>query len=161
MKKYLILACSALFFATSCLIGGGSAGSSSTTYHGTLTVSDIDSGKVSYVDNAASIDVWIPNLIEPKFDFIFNKIKFDKAMPVQLNLEISGVPFTSTISEDEKTINYIFEGKNIIPTAGGTPYEKYMVSIIEGCVGNGVDVKFEVPEKNKRVYFTTTKEEAE
>ncbi len=161
MKKYLILACSALFFATSCLIGGGSAGSSSTTYHGTLTVSDIDSGEVSYVDNAASIDVWIPNLITPKFDFIFNKIKFDKAMPVQLNLEISGVPFTSTISEDEKTINYIFEGKNIIPTAGGTPYEKYMVSIIEGCVGNGVDVRFEVPVKNKRVYFTTAKEETE
>ena len=93
MKKILILACGALFFATSCLSGGGSAGSSSKTYEGVLTVSDVATGEVTYSNKNASVEVWIPNIIEPKFDFIFNSVKFDSAMPIALNIEIAGVPF--------------------------------------------------------------------
>ena len=161
MKKILILACGALFFATSCLSGGGSAGSSSKTYEGVLTVSDIATGEVTYSNKNASVEVWIPNIIEPKIDFIFNSVKFDSAMPIALNIEIAGVPFTSTISEDETTINYVFKGENIIPMAGGTPYEKYKVGIIEGYVGRVVEIRFDVTSKDKRVHFTTAKSEEE
>ena len=157
MKKFLIMACGALLFATSCLTGGGSAGSSATTYHGTLKVMDINTGEVTYSDNEASVTVWIPNIIEPKFDFVFNNMKFDKAMPVKLNIELAGVPFKSTVSEDETTINYIFEAKDIIPTVGGTPYENYKVDVIEGCIGRVVDIKFEMHSKEKKVHFTTEK----
>ena len=158
MKKYLILACSALFFATSCLMGGGSSGSSSSSYYGKLTVSDISTGEVSYSINDALVEVSIPDVIVPKFDFIFNNVKFDAAMPVQLCLEISNVPFVSTVSEDETMLNYIFKGENIVPTVGGKAYDKYKVSIIEGCVSTTVDITFVIPEKNKRVYFTTAKD---
>ena len=74
MKKILILACGVLLFATSCLTGGGSAGSSSTTYHGLLKVVDINTEEVTYSNNAASVTVWIPNIVEPKFDIVFNDV---------------------------------------------------------------------------------------
>ena len=161
MKKLLILACGVLFFATSCLTGGGSAGSSSTTYHGTLKVMDITTEEVTYSNNAASVTVWIPNIIEPKFDFVFNDMKFDNAMPVKLNIEFAGIPFKSTVSEDETTINYLFEAENIIPTVGGAPYEKYKVDIIKGCIGRNVEIEFEMRSKEKKVYFTTATAPAE
>lgn len=159
MKKILILACGVLLFATSCLSGGGSAGTSSTTYYGELKVTDTATGELSYSDNEASVTVWIPNIVEPKFDIVFNDVKFDKAMPVKLNIELAGIPFKSTVSEDETTINYIFEAKDIIPTVGGTPYDKYKVDVIEGCIGRTVDIKFEMRSKDKIVYFTNSKSE--
>lgn len=161
MKKYLVLAISALFLATSCLTGGGSSGSSSSSYYGKLTVSDISTGEVTYSVDNALVEVCIPDVIVPKFDFIFNNVKFDSAMPVQLSLEIAGVPFVSTVSNDEKTLNYIFKGENIVPTVGGKAYEKYKVSVIEGCVSTTVDIKFDIPSKSKRVHFTTAKESTE
>ena len=155
MKKILIIACSALFFATSCLLGGGSAGSSATTYNGSLNVVDITTNEVTYSNNAASVTVSIPNITEPKFNFLYTDMKFDNAMPVKLNIELAGIPFKSTVSEDETTINYIFEAKDVIPTVGGTPYDKYKVDVIEGCIGRTVDIKFEMRSKDKIVYFTT------
>ena len=160
MKKILILACGALLFATSCLDGGNSYDTSSATYNGKVTVTDIDTGDVSYSDDKASITVIIPNIIEPKFDIVFNNIKFDVMMP-QLSIKLAGVPFTSTVSEDESSINYIFEAQNIVPTIGDIKYEKYKVTTIEGCIGKIVDVIFEIESKEKRVHFTTAKESVE
>ena len=87
MKKILILACGVLFFATSCLPGGGSPGSSSANYSGYLTVKEIKSEAVTYSDDNAQVTVEIPNIIEPKFDVVFNNVKFDSAMPIKLNIE--------------------------------------------------------------------------
>ena len=156
MKKVLILACSVLLFATSCLNGGGSPGSSSATYYGELTVVDSDTNEVSYTDSKASVSIWIPNITEPKFDFIFNGIKFDDLMPVKLNIEVMDIPFTTAISEDQTTINYVFKASNIVPRAGGVEYEKYKIGKFEGCVGKEVEITFTMPSKNKIVYFKTT-----
>ena len=156
MKKVLILACSVLLFATSCLNVGGSPGNSSATYYGELTVVDSDTNEVSYTDSKASVSIWIPNITEPKFDFIFNGIKFDDLMPVKLNIEVMDIPFTTAISEDQTTINYVFKASNIVPRAGGVEYEKYKIGKFEGCVGKEVEITFTMPSKNKIVYFKTT-----
>jgi hypothetical protein len=159
MKKILILACGALFFATSCLSGGGSPGSSSTDYSGSLSVSEISTEAVTYTDNMAKVTVAIPNMLEPKFDIIFNNMKFDDAMPVKLDIEFDGIPFTNTVSEDETTLNYIFVAKNIVPTVGGIPYEKYKVDSIKGCIGRPVTIDFWMSTKDKKVHFTNATQE--
>ena len=155
MKKYLILACGAMLFASSCLSGGGSAGSSSASYGGKLVVKEISTEEVTYSDDKASVTVWIPNMIEPKFDFVFNDMKFDNMMP-KLNVEFAGVPFNTTISEDETTINYTFLAKDVVPTIGGVPYEKYKVDSIKGCIGRPVIIEFWMSTKDKMVRFETT-----
>jgi hypothetical protein len=158
MKKVLILACGALLFATSCLSGGGSAGTSAADYSGYLTVSEIESGEVTYSDDKAKVTVAIPNIIEPKFDIIFNDIKFATMMP-KLNIEFEGLPFVTTVSEDETTLNYIFNVKNVVPTIGDVPYEKYKADSIKGCIGRPVTIEFWISSKDQMVHFTTAKEE--
>ena len=159
MKKILILACGALFFATSCLPGGGSPGTSSADYPGYLTVSEIESEEVTYTDENAKVTVAIPNMLEPKFDIVFNDMKFDSAMPVKLNIEFEAIPFTTTVSEDETTLNYLFNAKNIVPTVGGIPYNNYKVDSIKGCIGRPVTIEFWMSSKGKMVHFTTSKQE--
>jgi hypothetical protein len=112
MKKVLILACGAILFATSCLSGGGSPGNSSADYGGYLTVSEISTGETTYSDDNAKVSVVIPNILEPNFDIVFNKMKFDSAMPVKLDVKFEELPFETTISEDENTLNYVFIAKN-------------------------------------------------
>ena len=155
----MFLVCGALLFATSCLPGGGSPGTSSADYPGYLTVSDISTEEVSYSDDNAKITVAIPNMLEPKFDIIFNNMKFDDAMFVKLNVKFESLPFQTTISEDETTLNYLFVAKNVVPTVGGIPYEKYKVDSIKGCVGRPVTVEFWMSSKDKMVHFSTVKSE--
>jgi hypothetical protein len=159
MRKSMFLVCGALLFATSCLPGGGSPGTSSADYPGYLTVSDISTEEVSYSDDNAKITVAIPNMLEPKFDIVFNSIKFDNAMPVKLNVKFESLPFQTTISEEETTLNYLFVAKNVVPTVGGIPYEKYKVDSIKGCVGRPVTVEFWMSSKDKMVHFSTVKSE--
>ena len=159
MKKILILACGALFFATSCLPGGGSPGSSSADYIGRLTVSEIETEQTTYSDNNAKVTLEIPNILEPKFDVIFNNMKFDDGMLVKLDIEFEGIPFTTTISEDETTLNYVFVAKNVVPTVGGIPYEKFKVDSIKGCIGRPVTIDFWMSSKGKMAHFTTATQE--
>ena len=159
MKKILILACGALFFATSCLPGGGSPGSSAADYSGSLTVSEISTEQTTYSDSNAKVTVEIPNMFEPNFDVIFNNMKFDEAMPVKLEIEFEKIPFVTTISEDETTLNYVFVAKNIVPTVGGIPYEKYKVDSIKGCIGRPITIDFWMSSKDKMVHFTTATQE--
>ena len=158
MKKVLILACSVLFFATSCLPGGGSPGSSSADYLGYLTVSDIESEEVTYSDDNTKVTVAIPNILKPKFDIVFNNMKFDSDMPVKLDIKFEGIPFTTTVSEDETTLNYVFVAKDIVPTVGGIPYNNYKVDSIKGCIGRPVTIEFWMSSKDKKAHFTTNKE---
>lgn len=157
MKKILIFACGALLFATSCLEGGGSPGSSSADYFGSLAVKDTETNETTYSDGDAKVTVCIPNILEPKFDIVFNNVKFDNAMPVKLDIEFEDIPFTTTISEDETTLNYIFIAKDIVPTVGGIPYNKYKVDSIKGCIGRPVTIDFWMSSKEKSVHFTTAK----
>ena len=158
MKKYLLLACGVLLFATSCLKNGGPAGSSSYTYAGNLTVKEMNTDKVTYSDERASVTVSIPNIIEPKFDIIFNDMKFDSAMPVKLDVEFNCLPFKTTMSEDETTINYTFDVKDVVPTVGGVPYDKYKADYIKGCIGRPVTIEFSMSSKDKIVQFSTATE---
>ncbi|MBQ5647540.1 MAG: hypothetical protein IIV16_00275 [Alistipes sp.] len=154
MKKVFVLACSVLFLATSCLDPGGSPGSSEATYPGKVTVKEISTEKVTYSDDDASVTVQIPNMLEPKFDVIFNDIKFATMMP-KLNIKFEGLPFIATVSEDETTLNHIFNVKNVVPTIGGVPYEKYKVDSIKGCIGRPVTIDFWMSSKDQMVHFTT------
>lgn len=158
MKKIFILACGVVLFATSCLTGGGSAGSSEATYPGKVVVKSISTEEVTYSDKDASITVQIPNMLEPKFDVIFNNIKFATMMP-KLNIEFESLPFVSTVSEDETTLNYVFNVKGVVPTIGGVPYDKYKVDSIKGCIGRPVTIEFWMSSKDNMVHFTTAKEE--
>ena len=158
MKKIFVLACGVVLFATSCLSGGGSAGTSSADYSGHLTVSEIESGKTTHTDDKAVVTVRIPNIIEPKFDVIFNNIKFATMMP-KLNIEFESLPFVTTVSEDEATLTYVFNVKGVVPTIGGVPYDKYKVDSIKGCIGRPVTIEFWMSSKDQKVHFTTAKEE--
>ena len=160
MKRFVFLmGVVALMFTTSCVKGPAVGGKTSTDYVGKLVVTDVTTGEVTYTDNEAKVTLAIPNVTEPKMDIVFNGVKFAELMPIKLNLAMLGIPFKTTVSEDETTINYIFEAKDVIPTVGGTPYDKYKVDVIEGCIGRTVDIKFEMRSKDKIVYFTNSKSE--
>lgn len=156
MKKIIFVLCVALLSATSCLSGVTSPGTSTSTFTGRLTVSDIATGAVTLTDNQASVTICIPNIIDPKFDIIFNGVKFSNSpMEPKKNVEVLGIPFTTTVSEDESSINYVFEGENMIPMIGGVSYEKYTIDRIWGCVGRVVEVNFTMASKQSMVTFTT------
>ena len=152
MKNLMfLLGVVSLMFATSCIKGPTSGGSSAWTYKGKLVVTEMGSGDVTYEDKAALVTVVIPNGWEPKFDITFNGVKFADAMPIKLNLELKGIPFTSTISEEETTINYIFEEENIIPTGFDS---QYTINKAWGCVGKKVEISFTMESRDSKVVFT-------
>ena len=158
MKKFIFFVLTAvLFIARSCLNGENTGGSSSAEYYGQLTVTDTETGEISYFDEASQVIVTIPNSYEAKFDIVFKGVKFDKMMPA-LNVSVDGVPFSNTISEDETSINYIFTAENIIPTVGGIAYNKYKIDKIEGCIGRNIDINFTMSSKGKAVNFTNRTE---
>ena len=152
MKKLMLLmGVVALAFSTSCIKGPTSGGSSATNYNGKIEVSDIASGEVTYTDNNASVTVAIPNIVEPKFDITFNGVKFAAAMPIKLNLEMKGIPFTATVSEDETSINYLFEAEDIIPTSFDS---QYLINRVWGCIGKKVEISFTMESRGSQVTFT-------
>lgn len=158
MRKFIFfVSAAALLFATSCLSGENNGGSSSAEYYGSLTVTDTETGEISYFDEASQVIVTIPNSYEAKFDIVFKGVKFDKMMPA-LNVTVEGIPFTTTISEDETTINYLFTAENIIPSVGGIAYKNYKIDKIEGCIGRNIDINFTMSSKGKAVNFTNRTE---
>lgn len=158
MKKFIFFVLTAvLFIATSCLNGENTGGSSSAEYYGQLTVTDTETGEISYFDETSQVIVTIPNSYEAKFDIVFKGVKFDKMMPA-LNVSVDGIPFTTTISEDEASINYVFTAENIVPTVGGISYKNYTIDKIEGCIGRNIDINFTMSSKGKAVNFTNRTE---
>ena len=158
MRKFIFFVSTlALLFTTSCLNGESSGGSTSAEYYGTLTVTNTKSGEISYSDNTSQVTVTIPNAYEAEFDIVFKGVKFDKMMPA-LNVSVDGIPFTTTISEDEASINYVFTAENIIPTVGGISYKNYKIDKIEGCIGRNIDINFTMSSKGKAVNFTNRTE---
>lgn len=155
MKKVLFILCGVLFFATSCLNVGPSSGSSSVGYTGHLVVTDLQTDEVTYSDDKAQVVVTIPNVLEPKFDFRFNGIKFSAMMP-KLNIDVLGIPFTTTISEDETSINYVFDANNMVPEVGGIEYQKFKIDHIWGQVGKTVEILFTMESKGSKVHFTSS-----
>lgn len=152
MKKLMFLVCAvAMLCSTSCLKGPTTAGTSSADYYGKLVVTDISSGEVTYTDNEVSVTISIPNIIEPKMDISFNGVKFAELMPVKLNLIMKGIPFTTTISEDETTINYIFDAQDIIPDSFD---EQYMINRIWGSIGRKIEISFIMESRKSQVTFT-------
>lgn len=143
----------ALMFTTSCVKGPVVGGNSTTNYQGKLVVTDLTTGEVTYTDNEAKITLTIPNLVEPKMDIIFNGVKFADAMPLKLNLALMGVPFTTTVSEDETTINYVFDEKDIIPEGFDS---QYLINRVWGSIGRRIDISFTMinAKRNSQVTFT-------
>lgn len=55
-------------------------------------------------------------------------VKFATLMPVTIDMVISGVGYVRTADEIR------FYGDSIIPTAGNKPYEKYIITDLEGYI---------------------------
>ena len=143
----------ALVFTTSCIKGPSVGGKSSTEYTGKLVVTDLATGEVTYTDNEAKVTLAIPNVMEPKMDIVFNGVKFAELMPIKLNLAMLGIPFTTTVSEDGTSINYIFDEKNVIPESFD---EQYLINRIWGSVGSRIEISFTMinEKRNSQVTFT-------
>ena len=147
----------ALMFTTSCVKGPAVGGKTSTDYVGKLVVTDITTGEVTYTDNEAKVTLAIPNVTEPKMDIVFNGVKFAELMPIKLNLAMLGIPFKTTVSEDETTINYIFDEKNVIPESFD---EQYLINRIWGSVGRRIEISFTMinEKRNSQVTFIYDRE---
>lgn len=63
-----------------------------------------------------------------KLDLYMFDIKFASAMPVTIDMLISNVDYV------KKNNIYILKGDSIIPTAGGKPYEKYIIRNLDGQI---------------------------
>ena len=147
----------ALMFTTSCVKGPAVGGKTSTDYVGKLVVTDVTTGEVTYTDNEAKVTLSIPNVTEPKMDIVFNGVKFAELMPIKLNLAMLGIPFKTTVSEDETTINYIFDEKNVIPESFD---EQYLINRIWGSVGRRIEISFTMinEKRNSQVTFIYDRE---
>ena len=154
MKRLMFLMCVvALVFTTSCIKGPSVGGKSSTEYTGKLVVTDLATDEVTYTDNEAKVTLAIPNVMEPKMDIVFNGVKFAELMPIKLNLAMLGIPFTTSVSEDGTSINYIFDEKNVIPESFD---EQYLINRIWGSVGSRIEISFTMinEKRNSQVTFT-------
>lgn len=158
MKRFVFLmGVVALMFTTSCVKGPAVGGKTSTDYVGKLVVTDVTTGEVTYTDNEAKVTLAIPNVTEPKMDIVFNGVKFAELMPIKLNLAMLGIPFKTTVSEDETTINYIFDEKNVIPESFD---EQYLINRIWGSVGRRIEISFTMinEKRNSQVTFIYDRE---
>ena len=154
MKKLMFLmGVVALLFTTSCIKGPVVGGKSSTEYVGKLVVADATTGEVTYTDNEAKLTLGIPNVMELKMDIIFSGVKFAELMPIKLNLAMLGIPFTTTVSEDGASINYIFDKENVIPDSFD---EQYLINRLWGSVGRRIEISFTMinAKRNSKVTFT-------
>lgn len=61
-------------------------------------------------------------------DLYMFDVKFAAAMPVTIDMLISGVGYAKSGNEIH------FYGDSIVPTAGGKPYEKYIIRDLEGKI---------------------------
>lgn len=153
MKKFLILACSALFFATSCLSGDNNPGESSAKYVGTITTTDLSTGEKKVIEGAV-IRVTFPNISESKMNIVFYDMKFATMMP-KIDIEVENIPFLVTQVPEEASLNFNFDVKNVVPKSGGISYESFMMSRLWGDIGRIVKITFVVPSREMEVFFTT------
>ncbi len=65
---------------------------------------------------------------ENVMDLYMYEVKFASAMPVTIDMLVSNVPYSQTNTQID------FYGDSIIPTAGGKPYEKYIVRELQGTI---------------------------
>ena len=129
---------------------------SSTQFKGSWTVINTESGENYYQESDVTIDVEIPDVTTAKFNIILNRIRFTDVMP-KLTMKLSGISFSTSISEDETYIKYIFEHKGVVPTIGDISYEDYKMKSLKGCIGLDVEIEFEFENKPYTVVFTTKK----
>ena len=145
MKKFLILACSALFFATSCLSGDNNPGESSAKYVGTITTTDLSTGEKKVIEGA---------VIRVTLNIVFYDMKFATMMP-KIDIEVENIPFLVTQVPEEASLNFNFDVKNVVPKSGGISYESFMMSRLWGDIGRVVKITFVVPSREMEVFFTT------
>lgn len=157
MKKFTTILCAAaLIFTSACNNSGGVGGYSSYDYIGECTTFNTSNDNITFLNSNAKVTVAIPNSLEPKFDFGFHDMKFAENMP-SLDIAILGIDFTTTISEDQTALNYIFDTKDsgsITPYIGDIANPDYKIKRVWGCVGRYVTINFELEASNFRVVFT-------
>ena len=129
---------------------------SSAQFKGSWTVIDTESGDVSYQENEVTIDIEIPDITTAKFNIILNWIRFANAMP-QVTMKLSGISFSARISEDETSLEYVFEQEGVVPTIGDIPYENFKIKSLKGCIGLDVEIEFEFENRPCTIVFTTKK----
>jgi len=159
MRKIMFLLSGALMLlTTSCLKGPSGGGKSASDFKGRLVVTDTATGKTTYTDKDAVVTVTIPNILEPKLTILFNGVKFAEAMPVKLNLELTNIPFTVSVSEDGLSQNYVFDAEDIIPTSFDSEYK---IDRVWGSLGKKIDIRFVMEKRGSQVQFTTEPQPSE
>ena len=63
-----------------------------------------------------------------KLDMYMFEVKFAEKMPVTIDMLISGIDY------EKKGNDIHFACNDIVPTAGGKPYEKYIIKDMEGYI---------------------------
>lgn len=129
---------------------------SSAQFKGSWTVIDTESGYVSYQEHEVTIDIEIPDITTAKFNIILNRIRFANGMPT-ITMKLSGISFSTRISEDETSLEYVFEQEGVVPTIGDIPYENFKIKSLKGCIGLDVEIEFEFENRPCTIVFTTKK----
>ncbi len=75
-----------------------------------------------------SLRVKIVEKEDATMDLYIFDVKFAAGMPVTIDMLVSGVGYAKSGSEIR------FYGDSIVPTAGGKPYEKYIILDLEGKI---------------------------
>ena len=129
LKTFLgmVLCAAALFAFTSCDNGNGDGlvlVGNYDMYMGEITATQ---GTSVFKDNGIVVELTFNNAAQ-SVNMVMNQVKFAEAMPVRLDIAIDGLSFTKT---DKKVV---ITGDNIIPTALGGPFEKYIITRFSGTL---------------------------
>ena len=130
------------------------SGSSSAQFKGTWTATNTDSNTVTFQKENVTIDVVIPDVTKSSMNITFNGVAFVPQMP-EIAMTVSDIAFTTTIAEDGKSQNFVFEQEGVVPTVGNTPYENYKIKVFRGEIGKQVNIELELESITYTATFTT------
>lgn len=66
-----------------------------------------------------------------RIDLYMFDVKFANAMPVTIDMLISDITY---VAYDKTADTFYFSCDSVVPTAGGKPYEKYIIRQMEGKI---------------------------
>ena len=155
MKRFLFALCLvALSLATSCSHNWGAEGNySAYKYIGSITTTHADGS--SYKIDPYHVEIIIPNSFVRKLDLVFENLRFAES-ETAFTAQLEGIEFKDTISEDQTSINHIFEAAEIVPAIDGKASPENTITNLAGCISKeSVDISFTIASRDITVTFTT------
>lgn len=97
-----------------------------TEYVGSMTVDQMDG--TSFTKEGVKVTYELTD--DSTMEIVMYGAKFAEAMPLELDMTISGVEYNK---DDD---GYILSGDNIVPYAMGGPFEQYTITGLVGSINN-------------------------